>query len=274
MISELQFLEDAERKQDNLLAAFYESIQLVSAEFYVAVTGLLDDLSFAPQDRMNDWRSVTRYRLYLRSYLATSGYDNAVNILFDGMKSVMIDIESYYEPYGMAEHSRFFGEAGNEALERTRTQLMEVLPESTYLEPVAEALESMVMAGARLPEMRRQLKDIIVDSEQPKNLLFNHAKQSLWMFHRNYSTSIANTLNLTHFYFDGVNVKHSRAFCIARKGKSFTKAEIEDWAKLDWQGKIAGTNKVSIFWLCGGHNCIDVLRPITKDLYNRLQAQS
>lgn len=275
MIPELNFLEDAETQQEALLSSFFAKIKTVSSKFVNTVTDLLDDLSFAQTavDRMRDWQTVTRYRLVLRSYLATSGYDNSVNELFDGMGKVNIQIESYYEPIGMAEHSSFFQQAGTESLARVRSQIMDVVPETAYIAPITEAIEGAVMRGQRLPDLRRQLRELVVDSELPANYVYNQAKQGLWMHHRNYSTSIGKRLGLSHFYYDGVQVAHSRPFCVEKKGKAYKEAEIQSWADQDWQGKIPGTNKESIFWLCGGYNCIDVLRPITLELYKRLNAQ-
>lgn len=269
-MEDLVFLEQAEVKQEKLLNAFMINMKKVARAFLDAMIDIMDDLEMSRESKMNDWKTVTRYRLYLRSYLATAGYDAAVTEMMTGMKDVIIAIESYYEPYGVSKYSTFFHQAGQEALDRVKTQLIDVIPETAFIEPVSQALENAVMRGQSLTDLRKQVKEVIHTSELPANYVFNQAKQSLWMFHRNYSTSIGTTLDLTHYYYDGVAVAHSRAWCIKKKGKAFTKKEIESWADEEWQGKIPGTTKESIFWLCGGYNCIDVLRPITKELYNRL----
>lgn len=269
-MKELEFLEQAEKKQEKNLNAFMVRMRKVARAFLDAIVGIMDELDMTAESRMTDWKTVTRYRLYLRSYLGSAGYDASVTGLLEGMSDVTISIESYYEPYGISKYSDFFHQAGSEALDRVKTQLIDVIPETAFIEPVSQALENAVMRGQSLNDLRKQLKEIVVESELPANYVFNQAKQSLWMFHRNYSTSIGAALDLDHYYYDGVAVQHSRGFCLQRKGKAFTKKEIEGWAAMEWQGKIPGTTKESIFWLCGGYNCIDVLRPITKELYNRL----
>jgi len=273
-MEELDFLEQAEKQQDNLLTAFMAKMKIVARAFLDSIIDLMDELEMKPDTRMKDWQTVTRYRLYLRVSLQNAGYDVAVNELIVGMKQVTLQIESYYEPYGVSKYSDFFHTAGQEALDRVKTQLLDVIPETAFVEPVSQALENAVMRGQSLTDLRKKVKEIIHTSELPANYIFNQAKQSLWMFHRNYSHSIGNALGLDHYYYDGVAILHSRAFCLARKGKAFTKKEIEGWADLEWQGKIPGTTKESIFWLCGGYNCIDVLRPITKELYNRFNNQN
>jgi len=268
-MEELEFLEQAEMKQEGLLATFMKGIQVVAKAFLDSILEIMDELEMTPESRMTDWKTVTRYRLLLRTELSKAGYDVTVDGLLTGMKEVTIQIESYYEPYGMSKYSAFFHQAGGEALERVRKQLIDVIPETAFIEPISQALENAVMSGQTLTDLRKQVKQIIQTDDLPANYVFNQAKQSLWMFHRNYSNSIGTALDLEHFYFDGVAVVHSRAWCIKRKGKAFTKKEIESWADEDWQGKIPGTTKESIFWLVGGYNCIDVLRPITEQLYNR-----
>ncbi|GGH42871.1 hypothetical protein GCM10007423_39840 [Dyadobacter endophyticus] len=270
-MEELELLEVAETKQEKLLTTFLANIKKVARAFMDSIIDIMDDLEMKSTTRMQDWQTVTRYRLILRTVLANAGYDVSVEALLKGMTEVSISIESYYEPYGMSKYSDFFHTAGQQALDRVKTQLIDVIPETAFIEPVSQALENAVMRGQSLPDMRRQLKEIVVESELPANYVYNQAKQSLWMFHRNYSGSIGTALDLKHFYYDGVAVQHSRGFCLKRKGKVFTKEEVEEWVKEDWQGKIPGTTKESIFWLCGGYNCIDVLRPITEQLYKRLK---
>lgn len=268
-MEELEFLERAEKKQEDLLAVFMRNMKKVARAFLDSILDVMDDLEMTPESRMSDWKTVTRHRLYFRSYLSQAGYDVAVSELLVGMQQVTIQIDSYYEPYGVSKYSSFFQTAGQEALDRVRTQLLEVVPETAFIGPIAETLENAVMRGQNLTDLRKQVKEIIHTSELPANYVLNQSKQALWMFHRNYSHSIGNALDLDHYYYDGVAVLHSRKFCLARKGKAYTKKEIESWALLEWQGKIPGTTKESIFWICGGYNCIDVLRPITKELYNR-----
>lgn len=273
-MEELELLEQAELKQERALSGFLANIKKVAKSFLNAIIDTVGGLEMKSETRMRDWQTVTRYRLMLRPTLSSAGYDVAVNGLITEMKEVSIAIESYYEPHGFSRYSDFFRRAGSDALDRVKTQLIDVIPETAFIEPVSQALENAVMRGQSLPSLRQELREIVDDSELPANYVYNQARQSLWMFHRNYSTSIGTELDLKHFYYDGVAVKHSRPFCIARKGKAFTKEEVEEWVKLDWQGKIPGTTKESIFWLGGGYNCIDVLRPITEQLYNRLKSNN
>ena len=71
------------------------------------------------------------------------------------------------------------------------------------------------------------------------------------------------------YFFKGTKTKDSRAFCAARKGKYFTKKEVESWASQEWAGKNAATTKATIFTLVGGHGCKDDLIPVSKELYDK-----
>jgi hypothetical protein len=268
-MDELDLLEQAEKKQEGILARFFKRLKIVATRFVDPVMEILDQLSMKTNDRLSDWSKVTQAGLYLRPQLSIAGYDGAVLEMLDEMKGVQSGLNDYFKPFDRGDELTFFQKAGEGSLARVQQDLLGPVAEVAFVAPVAEALQNAVMRGQTVSDLRRSVREIVIESELPASFVQSKSRQELWMWHRNYSSSIGAALDLTHFYYDGVAVKHSREFCLQRKGKAFKKEEIESWADLDWQGKIPGTTKESIFWLCGGYNCIDVLRPITEQLYNR-----
>jgi hypothetical protein len=76
-----------------------------------------------------------------------------------------------------------------------------------------------------------------------------YARDSFNIFNRNYSQIIANDLDVQYFEYFGQVIKDTRPFCMERVGKTFSKAEIESWASLSWQGKNPNTDKSTVFYL-------------------------
>lgn len=278
-MEELELLEQAEEEQQEAIALFLGKIGLVSRGFWGKIIDSMDLVgpseTVTPQQaRQQNIRNITRYRFGLRYALTEAGYDEAVTGLMDSMRRVTVLIETYYEPLGLTEQGNTFQQAARQSLETIRAALTDYVAEAAFVSPVDEILQRAVLSGGTTADLRRQLRQRLVDSELPTRYVQQQVHDPLWAYHRNYSYSVGEAIGLRHYYYDGVKVAHSREFCIQRKGKAYTKTEIEGWAKLDWQGKIPGTTKESIFWYCGGYNCIDMLRPITKRLYDKFNQTS
>ena len=278
-MEELELLEQAEQEQEQALKGFLGGLGAVAKTFWGKVIDLVDDLRTPDsitraQARQRNWQAVTRYRLQLRPLLSFSGYDDSVNELMERMKQVTLNVEAYYEPLGLSTHGGQFERMARESMEMTRGQLVNVVPDVAFINPVEEALQNAVMRGSSLGDLRKELRQTLVESGLPTRYVHQQATDALWTYHRNYSSSVGDALGLTHYYYDGVIVSNTRSFCSERTGKAYGKKEIEEWALLDWQGKIPGTTKESIFWHCGGYNCKHVLRPITKNLYERIAKET
>jgi hypothetical protein len=93
-----------------------------------------------------------------------------------------------------------------------------------------------------------------------------YARDSFNIFNRNYSQIISNDLDVQYFEYFGQVIKDTRPFCMERVGKTFSKAEIESWASLDWQGKNPNTDKSTIFTYCGGYNCIPFINSSSRQI--------
>jgi hypothetical protein len=121
-------------------------------------------------------------------------------------------------------------------------------------------------------ELQKVLKNFIEGTPQQKAYLQRYIKQttvdSIMGFSREYNQTVATDLNLTHGFYAGTLIDDSRQFCKARAGRYFKKSEVQSWAKLKgWDGRMPGTNEVTIFSFLGGYGCRHDWYPVTKTQY-------
>ncbi len=274
-MDEMQLLEDAETRQESALQSFLTSVGEVARRFWSSIVDGLrltePSETVSKKDALrSNFRAVTQSRLSLRYQLTSSGYDDAVITLMDEMQDVTQLIESYYEPMNLSAQGGVYEQAARQAMTQTQAYLMETLPEVAFISPAEEILMDGIMHGSSQSEISKRLRMRLVEDGLPERLAHQQAEEMLWRYHRNYSTSLGKSLGLKHYYYDGVIASNTRRFCEQRARKAYTEKEIQSWAALDWQGKIPGTTKESIFWLAGGYRCKHVIRPITQKLYKQL----
>ena len=75
------------------------------------------------------------------------------------------------------------------------------------------------------------------------------------MADRAYSNAIGAQLDLQFGQYVGGLITDSREFCVERNDRFYHINEVEDWAKLEWQGKFRRTTKENIITVLGGYRC-------------------
>ncbi len=152
-----------------------------------------------------------------------------------------------------------------------RTQLLQSGIDAYLVGPVMANLQTAIVGDVG----RDKLVEIVRQVLTPKARLNRWVKQTtndaLNGFIAEYQRTQAKQVGLSHYLYDGVRVKDSRAFCVAKKGRVFTEKEVESWVSGNWEGKIPTTTAQSIFVYRGGYGCIDHLRPIPEKLYQILK---
>jgi len=84
-----------------------------------------------------------------------------------------------------------------------------------------------------------------------------YAQDSVMNFYQSMNLNLARKAKLTEFMYYGAVSKNTRPFCMARVGKTFTKAQIDKWNSFSWKGKSCDV------WICrGGYNCQHHLMPV------------
>jgi hypothetical protein len=83
------------------------------------------------------------------------------------------------------------------------------------------------------------------------------ANEAIMNYHQQVHLKKAEDAGLEHFLYFGNIMQRSRPFCIDRAGKVYSKAQIESWNSLNWQGK-AGPPLIRR----GGWNCRHHWQPV------------
>ncbi len=254
-------------------AAFVLATVALNAAMLGELNLFLDGIATSLRGRATtseEWSANMRSVIYFNAGLTASVYRLGFLSMLDGlverMKESAVRIDSYFglvlADYNPAGYSAVI----NQLTEQTRT-IMAATLEQTYSKVIGETLTLGVMTKSTAAELRATLMEKLGQESVAVNPLSGVASESLYTFSRAYSQTIAEAQKLKYYYYMGTAVVHSRPFCVGKKGKAFTQAEVESWPAQEWAGKIPGTNKQTIYWYCGGYRCRDRLLPISKTMY-------
>ena len=146
--------------------------------------------------------------------------------------------------------------------------LYDVAQGNTTLAVVKASAIRAVGAGLTLVAFRKIFRTLIKGTEEKSGALlkdiYGRLGETFTIQDRELTKAYSSDLDLNFFIFNGPDLVGSRDFCLKRKGSVFTRAEVLAWASLPaWKGRNDGYNP---FRDVGGHNCVDVLDPITREL--------
>lgn len=159
------------------------------------------------------------------------------------------------------------------SLQKTSISTIENLLANDGLEvqlkqPLKEILNQNVNTSASFSDLLSQVREFINGNADREGKLLRYSKQisrdSLFNFSASMQESVSEKAGLNYYYFSGGLMDDSRPFCIERAGKFYSKREIEDWAKLNWAGKRAGTTSSTIFIYRSGYNCTHSYIPVSE----------
>jgi len=137
-----------------------------------------------------------------------------------------------------------------------------------FKQGVIEVLRQSVKNGISTTEAKKLLAEHIVTDNRLAKHVSQVASDALHQYSAEYTQALTDDLGLEHYYYKGTKIATSRPFCVTRTGKYYTKKEVESWAKLEWSGKIPGTNKDNITVMRGGYSCRHLLVPVSKAVYD------
>lgn len=145
--------------------------------------------------------------------------------------------------------------------------LYDVQKANGTLEAVKQTALRAVTAGLAYTIFKKQFRTLVKGTDERLGTLtrnvFERLGETFTIQDRELTKAYSSDLDLNYFIFNGPDLPGSRQFCLDRKGKVFTRKEVLSWSNLTWQGKNQGYNP---FRDVGGHNCVDVLDPITEEL--------
>lgn len=136
-------------------------------------------------------------------------------------------------------------------------------------EPVRNSIKDFavrqVVSGAGLIESRKELKSLIVGDQKNLGALQKYYRNFVYdtysQVDRTAAKITADKLKLNYAIFEGPKLKTSRAWCVERKGKVFTREEISKFNPPS--AKPPGYNP---FTDLGGYGCVDSLNWIPDTL--------
>ena len=137
--------------------------------------------------------------------------------------------------------------------------------DKVWIEPLKAIINNNVITSGSYNDMIQVLQDFALGNAEKDATLTRYvqlyARDSFNIYNRNYTQIIANDLEVKYFEYFGQTIRDTRDFCKQRVGRTYSKAEIESWANLSWQGKNPNTDKTTIFSYLGGYSCIHSLIP-------------
>lgn len=134
--------------------------------------------------------------------------------------------------------------------------------------PAYQSISASVASGGTAAATIAAAKDLITGTDEREGGIQRAVAQpvsDVQAVHERATTQAATGKIEKEFYlYQGSEIDTTRPFCAERRNKVWHKREIEDWARLDWAGKMPETNRSNIFDLLGGYNCRHILLPLAR----------
>ena len=264
-------LERAARESEDALTAMmdaydrqlFASIQDIERE----ILRLLRDLELNPagnilktsanlQRAINAWYAMTRFAQqeiaelsdrwtaqfepvaqFVQANMAASGIPVAFTAVDERLIQVMRDIATIDLNSGVNFVYRDLG----------RTLTSEVLVGGNF-NNLVKAIQAKLLADLLAGTIE------LAVGQSLGNVSTRIAHDSLMNLYASLHWKKAEDAGIERFLYLGSRVRDSRPFCLERKMKIFTKAEIHSWNNLNWKGKTPG---VPVEIQRGGYRCID-----------------
>lgn len=140
--------------------------------------------------------------------------------------------------------------------------------ESAITQPFNQVLSASISAGDTYANMVRALNTVIEGNDQIDGRLTRYVRSvattAVAVSDRSYTAAVNEAIGAEWYVYRGGEIETTRPFCEARNGKYFHRKEVESWASLEWDGKIAETDRKTIFNYAGGWNCRHSLIAVTE----------
>lgn len=139
--------------------------------------------------------------------------------------------------------------------------------------PLDRTLSAAVTMGANFDETSKFLRDKVKGTADTTGGVeqgaTGAADTAVTVYERSATQQIADQVGSDIFMYQGRNIATTRQFCSERAGHAWHRTEIEQWADLDWPGKVDGTDASTIFIFLGGWygdqaGCRHVLVPLSQ----------
>lgn len=197
---------------------------------------------------------------YDRAFRET-GYYNKLNDFAGNIVDLTKSTNSYFGSVldTFTPDSQYVKALQKDAIGTIETLLANDGLEAQLKQPLRQILSQNINSGATYADMLKQVRQFIIGNADREGQLLRYSKQistdALFNYSRALQESIATKSGLQFAVYSGGIIRDSRDFCRERTGNYYHKKEVEQWARLDWTGKRAGTTSSTIFIYAGGYNC-------------------
>ncbi|MBK9936618.1 MAG: hypothetical protein IPP61_00305 [Cytophagaceae bacterium] len=270
---DLKILDEIDAKLEGLVFAFVENFNLkVSKEIQNSILDFIDTLSsdLDLTSRLERNKVINKFRDELAKTIQNGAIADGYLTLLTGYKEIVAIANEYFSALSSAYKKELYREIYKESILYLKESLTGAGISQIVSNKIVDKIYDLNMTGITKKELRAYLKDYFSKANITTRYVEQITTDSLYQMTQTYQLKISNDLGIEYYYYAGTKMKTSRQFCISRYGKVFTKKEIQSWPELNWAGKIPGTDKNTIFVYRGGYNCRHTLRPISKNLYQKL----
>jgi len=273
---ELKVIRKIQDLQTSMEAGMDKALPKVFSELSNKVIDITNQLSLDPKDRVKTLREMIKLKQEIADTIVNNPtYQNEVAKITDGFNE-LADLSNEY--IGLILDSPFVPKkALYEALlaaniDVTTSNLLGAGIRDNFGNAITEVLKANVSGVGSRTELQKTLAKFIKGTPEELPFLQRYIKQAtndaVMGFNREYIQTISDDLGFNYYRYQGTVIEDSRPFCKARTGRVYTKEEVQKWASLgNWDGRMAGTNSVTIFTNAGGYNCRHTIFPITDAAY-------
>lgn len=235
--------------------ALFEQIELLLVRLELNPDGTIK------QSQVNR-RLLSRTDEYFNKAFNQSGYYDNLNVF----AKVVVDITDTNALYfdfvldSFSKDAQYIKALQKDTIKQISTYMANEGLEVVMKRPIIEIMNQNLNTGASYHDLTKQMREFILGSDQLEPRLVRYSKQvttdTLFNYSRALQESVSQNAGLEFYVYSGSVMDDSRPFCAARAGKYYHKREIEEMAKLSWQGKRQGTTASTIFVFAGGYNCL------------------
>lgn len=253
-----------------------EALPRVFAKLSDQVIDLASDLSLDPKDRAKSLKELIKLKKDIANTIITNApYQLQVAEVIKGFE-MLAKLSNEYITIAIGDFKpkKALYEAILETnIATTKDALLGAGIRENFGTAIQEVLKDNIAGIGSRSELNKTLRKFIEGSPQDAPFLNRYIKQttndSVMTFNAEYIQTIAEDLDVEHYYYQGTLIADSRPFCVSRAGRYFTTDEVKAWPNLKgWQGRMSGTNSSTIFIYRGGYNCRHQLWPVSKEQYD------
>ena len=277
MDNQEKIIRKIEALQAKLEKDMADNLPLIFSQLSKEVIDIVSDLSLDPDKRANNLREIIAMKRRIGDAIVGNAlYQESVQSLIEGYKE-LANLSDDFIGEILDNYSRkqdLYQSILKANVDITRSNLLGAGIRENFSNAIREVLKANIAGVGDGNQLRKTVAQFIEGTETEKPFLQRYITQvtndSIMGFNAEYLQTISEDLDIKYYRYSGTIIGDSRPFCVARAGRLFKKEEIEKWPDLgQWQGRMPGTNKQTIFSYRGGYNCRHLIWPASDLQYER-----